>query len=138
MQESNFRRYRLAKNPLLREGSRKRIQQPCKYPEKIKAYGCWKVDKRSSNSLREKTGGFLPECKAKVCFFATNDTSYIIDMQDYTGDLFYLIEEAERYILKNIHIGMRLEGLKKNRRPGDRERSAKRSRHKCVLPQGLQ
>jgi ATP-dependent DNA helicase RecG len=34
-------------------------------------------------------------------------------MQDYTGDLFYLIGEAEKYILKNIHIGMRLEGLKR-------------------------
>ncbi|WP_410509307.1 hypothetical protein RSJ42_03415 [Methanosarcina hadiensis] len=33
--------------------------------------------------------------------------------EGYTGDLFYLIGEAEKYILKNIHIGMRLEGLKR-------------------------
>ena len=34
-------------------------------------------------------------------------------MQDFTGDLFYLIEEAEKYILRNIHIGMKVEGLKR-------------------------
>ena len=34
-------------------------------------------------------------------------------MQDYAGDLFYLIGEIEKYILKNIHIGMRLAGLKR-------------------------
>ena len=34
-------------------------------------------------------------------------------MQDFEGDLFYLIEKAEGYILKNIHIGMKLEGLRR-------------------------
>ncbi|MGB9938328.1 ATP-binding protein [Methanosarcina sp.] len=43
-------------------------------------------------------------------------------MQDFTGDLFYLIEEAEKYILKNIHIGMKVEGLKRTDVPEiDRE-----------------
>ncbi len=34
-------------------------------------------------------------------------------MKDFEGDLFYLIEKAEEYILKNIHIGMKLEGLRR-------------------------
>lgn len=35
----------------------------------------------------------------------------ILDRHDFDGDILELIEEAEKYILKNIHIGMRLEGL---------------------------
>jgi len=34
-------------------------------------------------------------------------------MQDFEGDLFYLINEAEKYFLKNIHIGMRVDGLRR-------------------------
>ena len=34
-------------------------------------------------------------------------------MQDFEGDIFYLIQKAEEYILKNIHIGMKLEGLRR-------------------------
>ncbi len=34
-------------------------------------------------------------------------------MQDFEGDLFHLIAKAEEYILKNIHIGMRLEGMRR-------------------------
>jgi len=63
--------------------------------------------------LGQKPEDFFPNAKLRCAVFATNDTSYIIDMQDYTGALFYLIGEAEKYILKNIHIGMRLEGLKR-------------------------
>lgn len=32
-------------------------------------------------------------------------------MKDFYGDMLELIDEAEKYILKNIHIGMRLEGM---------------------------
>ena len=39
------------------------------------------------------------------------DMAYIVDRQEYTGDLFYLIERAETYILEHIDIGMRLDGL---------------------------
>lgn len=43
--------------------------------------------------------------------FAANDTAAILDQKEFTGDLFTLIKEAELYILKNIHIGMEVEGL---------------------------
>lgn len=43
--------------------------------------------------------------------FATTSTSNILDQKEFEGDLFYLIREAEKYILKNIHIGMELNGL---------------------------
>ncbi|MBC8484734.1 MAG: winged helix-turn-helix transcriptional regulator, partial [Bacteroidetes bacterium] len=31
--------------------------------------------------------------------------------KEFTGDLFYLLHEAKNYILKNIHIGMKVDGL---------------------------
>lgn len=47
----------------------------------------------------------------RCAVFATNTSSTIIDRHDFDGDILELIEEAEKYALKNIHIGMRLEGM---------------------------
>ncbi|MEK6937810.1 MAG: ATP-binding protein [Nanoarchaeota archaeon] len=53
---------------------------------------------------------FLPNARLRCAVFGET-TATTIDMQDYFGDVFTLIEKAEKYILANIHIGMRLEGL---------------------------
>lgn len=55
---------------------------------------------------------FFPNAKLRCAVFGET-TATTIDMQDYVGDMFTLIEKAERYILENIHIGMRLEGLRR-------------------------
>jgi len=47
----------------------------------------------------------------RCAVFGTTDTVTIIDRHDFDGDILALIEEAQKYILKNIHIGMRLQGL---------------------------
>jgi ATP-dependent DNA helicase RecG len=47
----------------------------------------------------------------RCAVFMTIESSTIIDRHDFDGDILELIEEAQKYILKNIHIGMRLEGL---------------------------
>ncbi|QTN31224.1 putative DNA binding domain-containing protein [Akkermansiaceae bacterium] len=52
-----------------------------------------------------------PALTLRCAVFATSSTSTIIDQHDFTGDILTLIEEAEKYVLKNIRIGMRLEGL---------------------------
>ncbi|MCK4997028.1 putative DNA binding domain-containing protein [Candidatus Pacearchaeota archaeon] len=49
--------------------------------------------------------------KLRCAVFGTTETSMIIDRQEFEGDLFELIEKAEEYILKNIHIGMKIEGM---------------------------
>ena len=49
----------------------------------------------------------------RCAVFATHTCSTIIDRHDFDGDILELIEEAEKYALKNIHIGMRLEGLRR-------------------------
>jgi ATP-dependent DNA helicase RecG len=47
----------------------------------------------------------------RCAVFGTTDSAMIIDRHDTRGDILELIEEAQKYVLKNIHIGMRLEGL---------------------------
>lgn len=56
---------------------------------------------------------FFPNARLRCAMFARDDTSLILDMQDYYGDLFYLIARAEKYVLSNIHVGMRLDGLRR-------------------------
>ena len=34
-------------------------------------------------------------------------------MKDFEGDLFFLIQRAEEYVLEHIHIGMQVEGLRR-------------------------
>ncbi|MCX5806606.1 MAG: putative DNA binding domain-containing protein [Proteobacteria bacterium] len=52
-----------------------------------------------------------PTLQLRCAVFASTDTATIIDRHDYEGDILALIEEAQKYILKNIHIGMKLDGL---------------------------
>ena len=52
-----------------------------------------------------------PALTLRCAVFATTSSSTIIDQHDFTGDILTLIEEAEKYILKNIRIGMKLKGL---------------------------
>ncbi len=49
----------------------------------------------------------------RCAVFLSTESSTIIDRHDFDGDILELIEEAQKYILKNIHIGMRLEGLRR-------------------------
>jgi ATP-dependent DNA helicase RecG len=49
----------------------------------------------------------------RCAVFATHTSATIIDRHDFDGDILELIEEAEKYILKNIHIGMKLDGLRR-------------------------
>ena len=54
---------------------------------------------------------FLANAKLRCAVFGTTTTAYIIDRQEFIGDLFFLIDRAEKYVLENIHIGMKVEGM---------------------------
>jgi ATP-dependent DNA helicase RecG len=54
---------------------------------------------------------FLGNARLRCAVFGTLDTTVTITMQDFYGDVFYLIKKTEEYILEHINIGMRLEGL---------------------------
>lgn len=53
----------------------------------------------------------------RCALFASTTSATILDRHDFDGDVLELIDEAEKYILKNIHIhihiGMRLEGMRR-------------------------
>ena len=56
---------------------------------------------------------FFPFTCLRCAYFPTDNTATILDQQQYEGDLLFLIEKAEEYVLRNIHIGMKLEGLRR-------------------------
>ena len=45
--------------------------------------------------------------------FATQTSATILDRHDFHGTLLELINEAQKFVLKNIHIGMRLDGMRR-------------------------
>ena len=47
----------------------------------------------------------------RCAVFATETSATVIDQHDFEGDILELIEEAEKYILKNTRMGMQLDGL---------------------------
>jgi ATP-dependent DNA helicase RecG len=54
-----------------------------------------------------------PGLQLRCAVFGGTSSANIIDRHDFDGDILELIEEAQKYILKNIHIGMRLKGLER-------------------------
>jgi ATP-dependent DNA helicase RecG len=81
----------------------------------------WDTPENAFDKLELLRGGHLLNA-AKLFFttepmelrcavFGTTDSAMIIDRHDTKGDILEVIEEAQKYVLKNIHIGMRLEGL---------------------------
>jgi len=56
---------------------------------------------------------FFANAKLRCAVFAGTNTAIIIDRKEFEGDLLYLIEKAQEYILENIHLGMRVEGLRR-------------------------
>ena len=54
-----------------------------------------------------------PPYELRTAVFAGATSATILDRQSFKGGILELIEEAQRYILKNIHIGMKVEGLER-------------------------
>ena len=59
----------------------------------------------------ENPDKFFINAKLRCAVMAGETTSLILDRQEFTGDIISLIAKAEEYILKNIHIGMKVQGL---------------------------
>lgn len=54
---------------------------------------------------------YFRNASLRCAVMAGKNTSVILDRKEYSGDIISLIRTAEEYILKNIHLGMQLEGL---------------------------
>lgn len=61
----------------------------------------------------KKPTKFFPNAKLRCAVFGSERTHPTIDMHDFEGDLFELIDTAEKYIMRNINIGMKLDGLRR-------------------------
>ena len=55
----------------------------------------------------------IPVLQLRCAVFGGTSSANIIDRHDFDGDILELIEESQKYILKNIHIGMRLKGMER-------------------------
>ncbi|MGJ8638582.1 MAG: ATP-binding protein [Opitutaceae bacterium] len=54
-----------------------------------------------------------PLCELRCAVFAGSSSATLLDQHSFRGGILELIEEAQRYILKNIRIGMKVEGLER-------------------------
>jgi ATP-dependent DNA helicase RecG len=61
----------------------------------------------------KKPERFFSNAKLRCAVFATNDTLVSVDMQEFEGDIFFLIKKAQEYFIKNINVGMKLDGLER-------------------------
>ncbi len=61
----------------------------------------------------KKPQTFFPNAKLRCAVFGGKDTSFAVDMKDFEGDLFFLIQRAQEYVLEHIHIGMQVKGLRR-------------------------
>jgi len=52
-----------------------------------------------------------PALQLRCAVFGGTTSAAILDRHDFEGDILELIEEAQKYILKNIHIGMQIKRL---------------------------
>ena len=52
-----------------------------------------------------------PPLQLRCAVFSDTTSANILDRHDFDGNILELIEEAQKYILKNTHIGMRVKGL---------------------------
>src|SRR3989339_425518 len=68
-------------------------------------------DQRWDNSLH--LSATLKDIDSKKVKYFCNLSS-IIDQKKFEGDLFFLMQEAEKYILQNVHIGMTVNSLYRN------------------------
>ena len=59
----------------------------------------------------KKPQTFFPNSILSCAVFATDKTATILDQKIFDGDIFHLLDEAEKYIMQNIHIGMDVKGL---------------------------
>ena len=94
------------------KGAGKDFESVKKSLEKLKLTRNKKLLNSAVVLFGKKPQKFFQNAKLRCAVFG-EDTSVDIDMKEFEGNIFDLIESAEKYFLENIHIGMKLEGLKR-------------------------
>ena len=79
----------------------------------------WKVLKKTnegylaSNAFVLLTSDHFPFSKTQCAVFKGTDRTLFIDKREYTGPIYEQIEEALNFVLRNIRLGAKIEGLQR-------------------------
>lgn len=77
----------------------------------------WNLIRRSgaeyiaSNAFVLLSSDYFPFSRTQCAVFKGTDRSVFLDKREFTGPLYTQIEEAERFVLRNIRLGARIDGL---------------------------
>lgn len=77
----------------------------------------WKVLKNNgdgylaSNAFVLLTSNYFPFSKTQCAVFKGTDRSVFLDKREYTGPIYEQIEDAVNFVLRNIRLGARIDGL---------------------------
>ncbi len=77
----------------------------------------WKVLKKTndgylaSNAFVLLTSDYFPFSKTQCAVFKGTDRSVFLDKREYTGPIYMQIEDAVSFVLRNIRLGVKIEGL---------------------------
>lgn len=77
----------------------------------------WNVLKKTSdgylasNAFVLLTSDFFPFSKTQCAVFKGTDRSVFLDKREYTGPIYTQIEDAVKFVLRNIRLGVKINGL---------------------------
>lgn len=77
----------------------------------------WKVLKKTndgylaSNAFVLLTSDYFPFSKTQCAVFKGTDRSVFLDKREFTGPIYIQIEDAVNFVLRNIRLGARIDGL---------------------------
>ena len=77
----------------------------------------WKVLKKTSdgylasNAFALLTSDYFPFSKTQCAVFKGNDRSVFLDKREYAGPIYTQVEEAVNFVLRNIRLGVKIDGL---------------------------
>ena len=77
----------------------------------------WKVLKKSSdgylasNAFALLTSDYFPFSKTQCAVFKGIDRAVFLDKREYTGPIYEQVDEAINFVLRNIRLGAKIEGL---------------------------
>ena len=79
----------------------------------------WKVLRKSndsyiaSNAFVLLTSDYFPFSKTQCAVFKGTERNVFLDKREYTGPLYEQIDEAIRFVLRNIRLGAKIEGIQR-------------------------
>ena len=91
-------------------------KEPTNIKDDLKKLGLLRNNKLTNASIilfGKSPQNYFKNAKLRCAVFGTEDTLVSIDMKEFEGNLFDLIEVGEKYFLQSINIGMKIEGLRR-------------------------